>query len=273
MPTFDALESAQGRSLAIKGYESDLVAQAKEHLTTGLDGLRVASQIATTRIGYLTKLYEVTDPPADMALLVTGGLGRGIASPHSDLDIVFLSPDPEAERNRTFLERFLYPLWDAGLTIGHSLHTPESYVALGETEISVLTSILDRRWIAGSEGLARALDALATTTLKEPSYRKLMLDAIRSWTQGVNSATSHRLEPDIKGGAGGLRTLHEVWWAARYIWGVNHWRELLTETPLEANDVDILMYGFRLLLEVRLALHFESPRRQDTLRFEFQSGV
>ncbi|MEC9465638.1 MAG: hypothetical protein VX834_07630, partial [Myxococcota bacterium] len=261
------------RASRIRDFEERICQAGKERLETGKDGLQVAAKLAGYRIGLLKALYDSADPPSSLALLVTGGLGRNIASPYSDFDLVFLRGSLTDEDIEAFLQRFLYPLWDAGLTVGHTVHTAASYLDLALEDLTVLTSVLDRHSVAGNEALTDELDRLADARLREEPFRQAMLQAVRTWTDGINSATAHRLEPDIKSGAGGLRTLHEVWWAARFVWNINSWRDLPNNDLLEAHDVEVLMYGFRLLLEVRLALHFEAGRRQDSLRFEFQSRV
>ena len=96
---------------------------------------------------------------------------------------------------------------------------------------------------------------------------------IASWAEGVNLSTAHRLEPNLKTGTGKLRTLHETWWAARYLWRIGSWKDLYRRGLVDRFEVDTLNYGHRVLLEVRLALHFCAGRRLDVLRTEFQDEV
>ena len=59
------------------------------------------------------------------ALVALGGWGAGAMLPSSDLDILVLS-DATAEKLKPFVEAVLYPLWDAGLSVGHQVRSPKS---------------------------------------------------------------------------------------------------------------------------------------------------
>ena len=46
-------------------------------------------------------------------------------------------------------ERLLYPLWDAGFTVGHAVRTPDETVALAAERLDAATAVLDARLLAG----------------------------------------------------------------------------------------------------------------------------
>ena len=57
------------------------------------------------------------------AVVALGGYGRGELAPYSDLDLLFLHSNHHALQTRSLVEQILRLLWDAGLTVGHSLRS------------------------------------------------------------------------------------------------------------------------------------------------------
>ena len=58
------------------------------------------------------------------ALVALGGYGRGALCPHSDIDLLVLHDGADPDAVGALAERLLYPLWDAGFTVGHAVRTP-----------------------------------------------------------------------------------------------------------------------------------------------------
>src|SRR5687768_13427844 len=57
-------------------------------------------------------------PP--MAVVATGGYGRGTLAPGSDIDLLFLLPNKQTPVGDAIVEYMLYMLWDMGLKVGHA---------------------------------------------------------------------------------------------------------------------------------------------------------
>src|SRR5207249_4706041 len=61
-----------------------------------------------------------------IALLALGSYGRRELAPYSDIDLLILhQPGTESGNLETFVGNLLRPLWDAGLQMGHSVHSPQ----------------------------------------------------------------------------------------------------------------------------------------------------
>src|SRR5689334_5151067 len=77
--------------------------------------------------GLLCSLFKATESTMagssvfpSVGLAAVGSYGRGALAFHSDLDVRLISSS-RAEKVRPVAEALLYPLWDAGLSIGHQV--------------------------------------------------------------------------------------------------------------------------------------------------------
>src|SRR5438045_3797326 len=70
-------------------------------------------------------LYPIRNPSEaeHMAIIATGGYGRGILAPWSDIDLLFLLPYKQTAWSESIAEAILYALWDMGLKVGHATRT------------------------------------------------------------------------------------------------------------------------------------------------------
>src|SRR5262245_62030897 len=101
----------------------------------------------------LVQHFTAAQPPVDarIALIAIGGLGRSYRSPKSDVDLLLLHDGTTDLRE--FSERFLYPLWDSKLDIGHGVRSVGQTLQLCEKDEATLTSHLDARLLAGDVSL------------------------------------------------------------------------------------------------------------------------
>ena len=117
--------------------------------------LRDASNAVDTALRHLWET-QVGDP-ADVALIAVGGYGRGELFPHSDIDILVLTRSTPADAVTLKLEGFITMLWDIGLQIGHSVRTLEECATLAREDLTVITTMMESRLIAGDPALEEAL--------------------------------------------------------------------------------------------------------------------
>ena len=92
------------------------------------------------------------------ALVAVGGYGRGELHPCSDIDILLLVPSPPDPAGRGMVERLVTFLWDIGLEVGHSVRTVEECAQESVADVSVMTTLIEARQLAGNEELV-AVDA------------------------------------------------------------------------------------------------------------------
>src|SRR5437773_10762788 len=71
------------------------------------------------------RLYPAQNPSEaeQIAIVATGGYGRGILAPGSDIDLLFLLPYKKTAWSESIAEAMLYALCDMGLNVGHATRT------------------------------------------------------------------------------------------------------------------------------------------------------
>src|ERR1051326_6661916 len=130
----------------------------------GLEICRARAEILDLLLRYLWETAKSSlsaqaqkEFPA-IALVAIGGYGRAELNPHSDIDFMFLhNGQIAASRALPHLSKLidgvLYPLWDIGLKVGHSVRTIDECVKVAENDMQSKTSLIEARLIAGEAGL------------------------------------------------------------------------------------------------------------------------
>ena len=204
-----------------------------------------------------------------LALLAVGGYGRGELHPHSDIDLLILARRPQAVREE--IAAFVALLWDLRLDIGHSVRTLGDCKREAERDVTVATTMLERRRLAGSARLTAKLDRILSRRSFWPSRRffRAKQDEQRERHRQFDDV-DYGLEPNIKGSPGGLRDIQTVVWITERHGGSAELAALVDQgylTPLESRW---LLEGRRFLWRVRFGLHLIASRREDRLLFDHQ---
>ena len=197
-----------------------------------------------------------------IALVAVGGYGRGELCPGSDVDLLLVHAHRSNRDVAAAAERVWYPLWDAGLELGHATRTVKQAIALADRDLKTGTSLLDLRWVAGERAPAEELAVRAREQWQR--RRKRELNALARGVQERHARSGEvafLLEPDLKEGRGGLRDVHTLGWA-----GMAH------HILLEGNDA-ALAREYATLLAVRVELQRRTGRSGDHLLLQEQDGV
>ncbi len=222
----------------------------------------------------LTELLDGATPgPGAVAVVAVGGYGRGEVCPGSDVDVLLLTDRAPLEQQTSLVRDVVYPLWDAGLKVGHAVRDRRGAVAAC-ADVRTATATLDARPVAGAVGLVPPLRAAVIAELRRRPDRFLAglatEDRERHRRRGDAAET---LEPDVKAGAGGLRDIQSLRWAAAALLGETDLDALVAGRYLAAADRSRLARAEELLLAVRVALHLEAGRGDDRLTFDRQEPV
>ena len=228
---------------------------------------------------WLAELYLFADPPERTALVALGGYGRAELTPHSDIDLLLLHagsgrpPTWGARREqalKALAERLLYPLWDAGFTVGHAVRSVRECGTRASERLDVATAMLDARLLAGDEGVFVSMrDVVLGPVRKEPSRFIGRLRAAALERAGAFGSVSHLLEPDVKEGAGGLRDVHTISWTAAAL-GVEGLQALEERGTLRRREREALEDAEEFFVRLRSALHLETGQKTDRVHLDHQ---
>lgn len=208
----------------------------------------------------------------DCALVAVGGYGRGELMPHSDVDLLLLVPAAEDPTRAARLERFIGACWDVGLEIGHSVRTVEQCLIESAADITVQTSLLERRWLTGRRGLYTRLAEGLDAALDSRAFFHAKLFELRQ--RHVKFAdTPYSLEPNVKESPGGLRDLQSILWIARAARLGTGWGQLADRGLATRAEATLLAGQARKLKVIRAWLHVVAGRREDRLVFDLQAQV
>lgn len=210
-----------------------------------------------------------------IAVLGVGGYGRAEMAPHSDVDLLFLTPWKITPWAESVIESMLYILWDLKLKVGHSSRTVKDCLRLGRDDITIRTALLEHRFITGYHPLAvelgdRLWADLFRNTGPEFIEAKLAERAERHKRQG---GQRYVLEPNVKEGKGGLRDLQTLYWIGKYLHRVPSSDGLVGAGLLSRDEYEIFNRAENFLWAARCHLHYITGRATDVLTFDLQVEV
>ena len=198
-----------------------------------------------------------------IALVAVGGYGRRELFPSSDVDLLFLvEKQAAASVARESIAVFLRDLWDGGMHVSQSVHTPAECATLtpGNTELSI--SLLDRRFLAGDRLLFDKLEErMPNFFAREGAALLRELGQLTRSRYDKHGHTIYHLEPHIKDAPGGLRDLHLIGW----IGGIT--RVVPEDSAAELAAARQFLFG------VRCHLHYFNERDSNLLTFEHQERI
>jgi len=220
----------------------------------------------------LKSLWTEAGLPGSLALAAVGGYGRGELFPYSDVDLLVLLPsEPNAEL-RSKLETLIGSLWDAGLEPGHGVRTVEECLSESAKDITVQTSLLEARWLAGSRSLFFAF----TRAMREQLDPQLFFQSKRleqEQRHGKYQESPYNLEPNLKEAPGGLRDLQAILWISRSAGLGENWMDLAARGLITAIEARQLAGYQKFLSELRIRLHYAAGRREDRVLFDYQAEL
>lgn len=196
----------------------------------------------------------------DAALVAVGGQGRRELAPQSDLDLLLLLG--KGVDGKELADALWYPIWDAGLKLGHAVRTVRDTLSLAGEDLETATALLSARHVAGATALTDELAEKAKAGWRKRGKRWLdeLTGSVRERHQEAGEV-AFDLEPDLKDGRGGLRDVHALTWARAA--GADVDPLLLVELQRH-HDV---------LLAVRVELHRSTARPGDRLLLAEQDAV
>ncbi|MEP7096730.1 MAG: [protein-PII] uridylyltransferase [Dokdonella sp.] len=208
---------------------------------------------------------------ADCALFAVGGFGRGVLFPQSDVDLLVLVQPQSVPRQARAFEAFFGCLWDLGVKPGHAVRQLTECRELASADVSVFTTLLDARTLAGDASLAGDLAQLSVDPAIWPPAAFL---AAKRAEQAARHArfgdTAYNLEPNVKEGPGGLRALEQMRWLGRRIAAASDFEAMVERGLLDPTERAALEQSEATLWRYRYALHLAAGRPEERLLFDYQ---
>ncbi|MFM7783757.1 MAG: [protein-PII] uridylyltransferase, partial [Gammaproteobacteria bacterium] len=186
-----------------------------------------------------------------------------------------LAADDDARTSwSSAIEAFVTATWDTGLTVGHSVRTIAECVEAGAADITVATSLMESRVVAGDTALQPLLDEATgpDRIWGGAAFFRAKWDEQIARHRKFNN-TEYNLEPNIKGCPGGLRDVQTVAWVAKRHFRASRNRELVAQGFLTQTEYKTLRTGQDFLWRVRYGLHMLAERAEDRLLFDYQLSL
>lgn len=212
------------------------------------------------------------EKPSNIALVATGGFGRGWLFPYSDIDLLFLFADRESEQAfKDPVRRLSQELWDLRLKLSPASRTVSECDRYDPNNTEFTISLLDCRYLAGDRDLFRRLH--------DKVIPKLVMRESKALLQGLAEVTRERhakygmtlyhLEPNLKEAPGGLRDYNVACWLA-LISAMDKLHDWPHASSLREPIRKQMESALDFLMAARCFLHFRYERDDNTLSWEAQ---
>jgi len=210
-----------------------------------------------------------------IALVALGGYGRQELFPYSDIDLMILyQPEQKAEIKQV-VEAILYPLWDAGLEVGHGVRTVEESMEHAGQDFFFQVAMLDARFLVGSQELFNGLLVQYRLRFIDGGREEFVrsMKAFRAARRKRFGSHSYLLEPHIKEGKGGMRDIQAMLWTAKVVFGLDSLQDIVEAAVLLEEEREAFATSWDELVKIRNRLHYISGRKNDQLYFEHQEEL
>ena len=248
-------------------------------IAPGLAAARALSALQDVTIQVLydfatRHVYYASNPTESerLAIVATGGYGRGLLAPGSDVDLLFVCPFKLTPWGESVIELILHTLWDLGLKVGHATRSLAECVRLGKEDMTIRTSLLEARFLWGDPALFDELrkkfwSEIATGNGRDFVQAKLAERDARHLRQGESR---YLVEPNIKEGKGGLRDLQTLYWIGKYLYRVEDTSDLVHHGVFTKEEYNTFQKSEAFLWNVRCHLHYLAGRAEERLSFDMQ---
>ena len=223
------------------------------------------------------QLYPAENPSEAerMAIVATGGYGRGVLAPGSDIDLLFLLPYKQTAWGESVAEAILYSLWDMGLKVGHATRSVNECVRHAKADMTIRTAILEGRFLLGDRKLFEELVTRFDKEVVQGTSAEFVAAKLAEREERHRRAGQSRylVEPNVKDGKGGLRDLHTLYWIAKYVYRVREREELIELGVYDPREYRRFRRCGDFLWAVRCHMHFLAGRAEERLSFDIQREI
>ncbi len=260
-------------------------AKAEQLLLKDRLGRRCAERLCRMQDEIIRILFEFTrehlypsQNPSEaehMAVVATGGYGRGLQAPGSDIDLLFLLPYKQTAWGESIAEAILYCLWDIGLKVGHATRSVDECIRQAKADMTIRTAILEARFLLGDRKLFDELVTRFDNDVVRNTAAEFVAAKLAEREDRIRRAGQSRylVEPNVKDGKGGLRDLHTLFWIAKYVYRVREPDELIKRGVFDKQEYQLFRGCEDFLWSVRCHMHFVTGRAEERLSFDIQREI
>jgi [protein-PII] uridylyltransferase len=210
-----------------------------------------------------------------MAVVATGGYGRGVLAAGSDIDLLFLLPYKQTAWGESIAEAILYCLWDMGLKVGHATRSVAECIRQAKADMTIRTGLLEARYLLGDRKLFEELVTRYDKEVVQGTGAEFVAAKLAEREERHRRAGQSRylVEPNVKDGKGGLRDLHTLFWIAKYVYRVHEREELIDHGVYDPREYRRFRRCGDFLWAVRCHMHFLTGRAEERLSFDIQREI
>jgi [protein-PII] uridylyltransferase len=284
MPAIDGQLSPAERITLYKQFLKIEEQRILQHHRSGAGGMEIAKDraalIDTTLASILQASINARKEGVQLpiALVATGGYGRALLNPRSDIDLLFLLPRASNKLPKPLQELVqdvLYLLWDVGFKVGHACRSIVECIEQAKIDQENKTALMDARLITGDADLFKQFQtrfAKECIDKGQAAFFELRRQDLRSRHEKY-SHTVFLQEPNVKESCGGMRDYHSIQWVARVKTGSGKLEDLVEKKLLTASAYKEIEEAYDFLHRVRNELHYHTKKATDQLTLQLQGVV
>jgi [protein-PII] uridylyltransferase len=259
--------------------------QAEALLLKDRHGRRCAERLCQLQDEIIRILFEfagselyrspVPSEAETMTVVATGGYGRGLLAPGSDIDLLFLLPYKQTAWGESVAEALLYCLWDMGLKVGHATRSVSECIRQAKADMTIRTAMLESRYLFGDIKLYNELTTRFDKEVTQGTAPQFVAAKLAEREERHRRAGQSRylVEPNVKDGKGGLRDLHTLFWIAKYVYRVREPEGLIARGVFDRDEYNMFRRCEDFLWSVRCNMHFLAGRAEERLSFDIQRDI
>lgn len=248
----------------------------RERLEAGFPEQEIVARRAWLVDQVLVRAWDrfFAEASQDLALVAVGGYGRRELHPASDVDVLIVLAEAPNATDKEAIQGYLTFLWDIKLEVGQSVRTPQECQDQAAADITVMTNLVESRFLTGVESLFYRMQGLVSPSHIWPSkafFEAKVEEQRRRRLRYFD--TEYNLEPNLKECPGGLRDIQMIGWVAKRHFGANTLQDLVQQGFLTKNEYRGLIEAQTFLWRVRSMLHYLTGRHEDRLGFDYQRVI
>jgi [protein-PII] uridylyltransferase len=262
--------------VSLRDFYAEESAKIQHNFATSSDGRKATEDRARLMDRIVVELFQehFAGSPEHVCLVALGGYGRRTLFPYSDIDLLILSEDRDAEtRYQAATRAICQALWDLRLKLSPAKRLLSECEKSHRDNAEFNISLLDSRFLAGDELLFSRLHQKAIPQIMARERDALVRDVaeLTQLRHEKEGDTIFHLEPNLKNSPGGLRDYHVACWVTLLLQNGSHAEHNSSESLWPPKVREEMERAFEFLAAARCFLHYRQGRDDNGLTYELQA--